>query len=417
MSTSELTHDAGADAALVWALHYAEHGWSVVPVHSMSRGECTCGRGHCPSPAKHPRVRWEPAMAQPATTEQLTAWWSAWPDANIGVVTGAVSGVAVLDVDPRNGGEATLRQLENDDDVLPMAPEVRTGGGGRHLWFRVDEPVPSTELGPGLELKADGGIVVAPPSVHASGRKYVWRAGGRPCELAPPLLPWATDLEARDDRQKGSVDEQPVRTLGEQADFAEAWGDAGIELQPGDRYYLCPFHDDHHPSLHVDAEGCRWYCFGCETGGGVGRLRRLLGDRRGSPVRSRLTSFYVREPPITLPGDREVEAVGESEYQQALLTITGGTRRFGGVDVEVVAELVPDLFNRYDPDAVAIRIFDQTVGYVGRQDLAWIRPLMDAVSGDDGHATCRALIRGGWDRGRGDVGRFGVVLLLPDDTD
>ena len=45
---------------------------------------------------------------------------------------------------------------------------------------------------------------------------------------------------------------------------------------------LCPFHDDHHPSLHVDSEACRWYCFGCRRGGGPGRLRRLVAQKVGA---------------------------------------------------------------------------------------------------------------------------------------
>jgi DNA primase len=51
-------------------------------------------------------------------------------------------------------------------------------------------------------------------------------------------------------------------------------------LEPGDQHYRCPFHPDQEPSLHIDAEGCRWFCFGCRRGGGLSRLRELVqGDR------------------------------------------------------------------------------------------------------------------------------------------
>src|SRR5690606_38133909 len=104
----------------------------------------------------------------------------------------------------------------------------------------------------------------------------------------------------------------PFRTSAEQEEFASAWAETGIELLPGDRYYLCPFHDDHHPSLHIDAEGCRWYCFGCGRGGGIGALKRLLGEPAAPPPRARLQGS-LGDGPVTLEGHAEVEVVGESE--------------------------------------------------------------------------------------------------------
>ena len=70
-----------------------------------------------------------------------------------------------------------------------------------------------------------------------------------------------------------------ARSAAERREFAASWSEVGVVLEPGDRYYRCPFHDDRHPSLHVDAEGCRWYCFGCRRGGGPGMLGRLVRSR------------------------------------------------------------------------------------------------------------------------------------------
>lgn len=412
---------AEANPLAAAAILYAGWGWSVVPVHSVgARGSCTCRREACPSVAKHPRVRWEQAMAAPASVEELEAWWQRWPEANVGVVTGEVSGVAVVDVDPRNGGDVTLRELEARHGILPVTAEVRTGGGGQHLWFTADGPLPSGELGPGLELKGDGGMVVAPPSVHASGKSYVWRPGGSPQDVPPADAPaWFEDVIG------GRVpvgaphrpQEGPVRTLAEQAEFAEAWSHAGIDLGDGDRYYLCPFHDDHHPSLHVDAEGCRWYCFACRRGGGIGTLRRLLGERSAPSPRTRLRSRIEPESPVTLCGSYEVEVVGESHHQDELLELTGGRRRYGGVDVEAVADLVPEPANPYDPSAVAVVIDERAVGYIRRKDLEWLRSVIDDSLQLHGRVTCRARICGGWDRGHGEVGWFGVTLLMPDPSD
>jgi hypothetical protein len=403
------------DVPLGWALRYASLGWSVVPVHSLRDGSCSCGRTDCPSPGKHPRIRWETAMHEPACAADIAGWWDRWPDANLGVVTGTVSGIAVLDVDPRHGGEAALARLEERRGPLPITPEVRTGGGGRHLWFDLGSALASTVVGSGLDLKADGGMVVAPPSVHASGGRYRWRPGGAPDVLdLAPLPGWLEIPEGL--RPGGPGGGGPPRTTGEQETFARTWARAGIVLEPGDRYYRCPFHDDHEPSLHVDAEGCRWYCFGCGIGGGIGRLREMLGESEPAVVRRRLTEIETgRGPPITLHGSSPVEVVGESHHQDELLQITGGRRHYGGVDAEAVASLVPDPANPHDPQAVEVRIAERTVGYVGRDDLYRVRVMVDDSLDLHGFATCRALIRGGWDRGHGRVGSFGVVLLLPDD--
>jgi hypothetical protein len=114
-----------------------------------------------------------------ATTDAaiIEAWWSSYPIANIAVATGRVSGVFVLDVDIKNGrdGEAGLRQLEQKHGKLPPTIEAITPSKGRHLWFRMPaHPVQNSVsvLAPGLDIRGDGGYVVAPPS-QADGT-YAW---------------------------------------------------------------------------------------------------------------------------------------------------------------------------------------------------------------------------------------------------
>jgi hypothetical protein len=101
-------------------------------------------------------------------------WWSHWPDANVGIACGG--GLAVLDVDPRSGGFDSLRALEGKHGQLPATREVATGAGGRHLYFIVPTATASVDgLAPGLELKAEGKQVVAPPSIHPdTGEAYRW---------------------------------------------------------------------------------------------------------------------------------------------------------------------------------------------------------------------------------------------------
>ncbi len=97
-----------------------------------------------------------------------------------------MSGVVVLDVDPRNGGDEALAALETRHGPLPATWRVLTGGGGEHVFFRhPGNPVNNAKgrLGPGLDLKADGGYVVAPPSEHMSGQRYALSIDHHPDEV------------------------------------------------------------------------------------------------------------------------------------------------------------------------------------------------------------------------------------------
>jgi hypothetical protein len=113
-----------------------------------------------------------------ATTDQATIarWWVENPGYNIGAATGHTSGFFAIDIDGSDG-EAVLRSLERDNGTLPQTVEVITGGGGRHLYFSM----PSTaiansagKVGPHIDGRANGGYVLAPPSIHPSGRRYHW---------------------------------------------------------------------------------------------------------------------------------------------------------------------------------------------------------------------------------------------------
>lgn len=96
-------------------------------------------------------------------------------DFNIGIATGSQSGVVVVDIDPRNGGDATFEALQARLGALPRTATVRTGGGGRHLYFKApDGGLKKRVLGYGVDLLGDGAYAVAPPSKHASGSRYVW---------------------------------------------------------------------------------------------------------------------------------------------------------------------------------------------------------------------------------------------------
>lgn len=141
----ELTSWADAAAA------YALRGWRVFPLKSCS---------------KEPLVRWKDA----ATTDNdiIHHWWSAWPDANIAIVTGSGSGIIVVDVDDMEKFKATGLEL-----LTTLI--VHTGReGGAHHYFRHPGIAVPNRTGDGFDVRGDGGYVVAPPSLHPNGRPYMW---------------------------------------------------------------------------------------------------------------------------------------------------------------------------------------------------------------------------------------------------
>lgn len=152
---------------LAATLDYARRGWCVLPLHDLLSGVCSCPKAAaCATPGKHPRIlRWQNVAS--TDVDLIAGWWAGWPSANVGILTGRRSNLVVLDVDPRNGGDRELEQLVAEHGPLPEGPVVRTGGGGWHYYFTCppgDGPIKSLTLAPGLELKADGTFVVAPPS-------------------------------------------------------------------------------------------------------------------------------------------------------------------------------------------------------------------------------------------------------------
>ena len=142
-----------------------------------------------------------------ATTDErlIRRWFARWPNANVGIRTGRRRRASSsLDVDPRHGGDTTLRLLQSAHGRLPDTPEAVTGGGGRHLLFAhpgggVVIRSAAGRLGDGPDVRADGGYIVAPPSRHASGRRYAWELSGLPGRgaagaAAPPG--WRADSAA-----------------------------------------------------------------------------------------------------------------------------------------------------------------------------------------------------------------------------
>lgn len=149
------------------ALQYAGRGWCVFPCHTTISGACSCGKDCGKDAGKHPRIK---AWQQHATadTAQIIKWWKRWPNANIGVATG--SGLVVIDIDGQEN-LATLARLKAEHGPLPETLVARTGRG-LHLYFKGD--LVGSKMVEKLLVRGEGGYVLAPGSLHASGTRYQW---------------------------------------------------------------------------------------------------------------------------------------------------------------------------------------------------------------------------------------------------
>ena len=182
------------------ALKYAALGLHVHPLHTIVVGHCSCGAGFdCKHPGKHPRT---PNGVKDATIDRKTikAWWNRWPGANIGIATGWVSDIFVLDVDG-DVGKASLKELTAKHGSLPKTVTVKTGKG-RHLYFRRDGARVGNsvgKVGKGIDVRGDGGYIVAAGSVHISGADYRFVDGRAADEIRVARAPrWLLDRVRKD---------------------------------------------------------------------------------------------------------------------------------------------------------------------------------------------------------------------------
>ena len=155
------------------ALAYAEKGFSVIPVQSD----------------KKPYVKWEPFQKRKADPEEIRGWWTEHPTAMIGIVTGAISGLCVIDID-ESQGEEELQKFIPDSLIIPTCQTPR---GGQHLYFQCPSPSISnnTRIIPGCDFRAEGGYIIAPPSTNGTGKAYAWLPGLSLQEIESPPLPAA----------------------------------------------------------------------------------------------------------------------------------------------------------------------------------------------------------------------------------
>jgi hypothetical protein len=180
---------------LEYALRYAALGWPVFPCEGKKPDGLLAPHGFKDATRDEARIR---------------KWWGGKPDANLGVPCGQASGFWVLDVDPRNGGNASLDNLVGTYGALPDTLIQSTGGGGQHFLFAHDAEVVKGKLGEGLDVKRDGGYIIVEPSVTTGAYGFLdWDVFEGPPAIAP-APGWLLQL----------VRAKPVP---KEADAAEPW--------------------------------------------------------------------------------------------------------------------------------------------------------------------------------------------------
>ena len=139
---------------------------------------------------KTPIIPWTPFQTRLPTEQEICEWFDQNPDANIGIVTGRISNLVVFDLDSEDAVD-----YGNAKGGFPDTPKVKTGKGYhlylRHPGFEVRNRV-NQDLK--IDIRADGGYVAAPPSVHGSGRTYEWVEGCSIFDITPaPCEQWMID--------------------------------------------------------------------------------------------------------------------------------------------------------------------------------------------------------------------------------
>lgn len=145
------------------AIKYAEMGLAVFPVRQN-------------------KTPYTPHGCKDAKTDirAIKNWWKRYPDANIGIATGSISGGIVvidIDIDEDKGvyGDESLNEWEKEHGELPETWRAITGRGGYHIYYRSDDSIKNTtNLYPGVDIRGEGGYVIAPPSIHQNGNYYQW---------------------------------------------------------------------------------------------------------------------------------------------------------------------------------------------------------------------------------------------------
>ncbi len=195
------------------ALQYAKRGWGVFPVYGVDEsGNCACGNIDCEHQGKHPSIK----NGHKDATDDINIikpYWEKHPDSNIGIATGKDSFV-VLDIDGKEGRKS-LAALEKQYGKLPITVTVITGNG-KHYWFKSSVVVKNStsKVGEKVDVRGNGGYIIAPPSNHYSGQTYRFQDGRGLGDVDIADVPeWLLDLMLVDKMNKIGLNTENPKNL------------------------------------------------------------------------------------------------------------------------------------------------------------------------------------------------------------
>lgn len=247
-----LSSDIGHHAA-----SYISGGFAIFPCHGIADGICTCSDPTCVANAgKHPACA-TGFKAAVKTLEEAAALFNYRGDLNIGVACGEISNILVIDIDPAKGGSESLLKLEEVLGELLPCPTVQTGGDGRHLFFQhpiVKIPTRKTAFGkeyPGIDIRSNGGYIVAPPSLHKSGNRYRFLPGFFDMDFPALSEPWCNLASA----SHNSQEERPADRFHNSGNQSE-WAHEEIERMLAVLHPDCDYDTWIAYGMALHKEGC-----------------------------------------------------------------------------------------------------------------------------------------------------------------
>jgi len=329
--------------ALDWALAYRQLGWSPIPINQATK-----------KPPKD--FLWKQYQDAPADETTIRSWYTRWPMAGVGIVTGAVSKLWVVDIDSTEGA-ARVASLD-----LPPVPTVKTSKG-THLYFTQTGALRNTaKKVEGLDTRGEGGFVVAPPTLHPSGVAYAWETV--PWNTAPQVPPPALVALFTEARQPATSREGTDTT---------GTGDAGDESEETDAYAALltngsPAGQRHHDMTrlvgHYLAHGLRTreiavllqpWVDRCRPSFPYADLYRVIADLAAAEGRKQARDDSDDSDEATPTGEMPA---GQTPEEQPFV----GAPTFQ----EALALPHPTLARRYVDARARLRAADDTLAYIAR---------------------------------------------------
>lgn len=314
-----------------YAISYLkELGFSLVPAKTRTK-KGTCIRS------------WSKYQDEKPTLKDIKNWFWKYPKAGIGIITGKISGIVVLDIDPPEGLESIK------DKEIPDTVTIETGGGGVHYYFKYPEELEEVRNFqnkddiPGVDFRGDGGLIYAPPSVHPSGNRYKFKEGKNPEEIEFAEVPhWLLDRLKGDDKEK-EVNNSKAKNKSRNKKgnifnndfdatniFRKVKSEVGIEevlaefYEPiTDKMISCinPEHQDKNPSCSIDYDKDLFNCFSCGVGGSIIDLVMLLTDCNELEAAIKIAERFdidIPEDCSQLKTNYELRRANKKVYKKAL---------------------------------------------------------------------------------------------------